>query len=162
MANYTANFTFNLNGDYSSHRTIKAKASNSFDGKSQGSNAGKRLNAYIATTAIKPFISNIFSNYQQTVGIKSGSEELQQRRNFQFRIAGDALSGITTGAQLGSSFGLIGAGVGAVVGLVGKSITNIINYSFKKTQLNLKKTVEDVQLTQTRERAGYAYNKTRS
>ena len=87
----------------------------------------------------------------------TGKSELQQRVNFGMEFV---QKGVNTykNAQAGAL--LFGTG-GAVIGIALSVIGGVIDYGFRTAQLNLERSLENRQISQTRSRAGAGFNRSR-
>ena len=96
------------------------------------------------------FVNQVVSYRIQTVSLRTGAEEQQERLAFAYSIAkqvGGTLLSTAVGAAMGG-------GIGAVVGLVVGIAHTAISYSQKAEELRIQKTVEDVGLRYLNARAG--------
>ena len=96
------------------------------------------------------FVNQVVSYRIQTVSLRTGAEEQQERLVFAYSIAkqvGGTLLSTAVGAAMGG-------GIGAVVGLVVGIAHTAISYSQKAEELRIQKTVEDVGLRYLNARAG--------
>lgn len=96
------------------------------------------------------FVNQVVTHQIQTVSLRTGAEEQQERLAFAYSIAkqvGGTLLSTAVGAAMGG-------GIGAVVGLVVGIAHTAISYSQKAEELRIQKTVEDVGLRYLNARAG--------
>lgn len=98
----------------------------------------------------KRLIAPIASNAVNTISLRTGNDELQNRAQL-------ALQGVSAAVDIGetviSGF-LVGGGVGAAIGATVGIATKVISYEVSKYNYNLQKTVDDVSLAEARRRAG--------
>lgn len=96
------------------------------------------------------FVNQVVTHQIQTVSLRTGAEEQQERLAFAYSIAkqvGGTLLSTAVGAAMGG-------GIGAVVGLVVGIAHTAISYSQKAEEMRIQKTVEDVGLRYLNARAG--------
>jgi hypothetical protein len=117
----------------------------------------KKLAKYVSSQTIDVFLNNTKSIISQNIGMVTGKSELQQRVNFGMEFV---QKGVNTykNAQAGAL--LFGTG-GAVIGIALSVIGGVIDYGFRTSQLNLERSLEDRQISQTRSRAGAGFNRSR-
>lgn len=113
-----------------------------------GRQAAKKVMAVGGIAA--SFVNQVVTHQIQTVSLRTGAEEQQERLAFAYSIAkqvGGTLLSTAVGAAMGG-------GIGAVVGLVVGIAHTAISYSQKAEELRIQKTVEDVGLRYLNARAG--------
>lgn len=128
-----------------------------------GSTDLKPLGKYIASQTIEVFLSNTKSVISQNIGLVTGKNELQQRVNFEMDLVQQGVNtfkNAQAGQVLATSLGMSG-GVGFAIGAALSVISYGINLAFKQAQLNLEKSLENKQISQTRTRAGAGFNRSR-
>lgn len=115
------------------------------------------LATFVATRAIKPFISQAKNFLVNNVELMTGSTELQQRVDFAMQAIDAGASVISTTAAGSAIGGPIGGAVGFVVGIV----QQLTGYFFEQQQINLERRSEDRQISYLQNRAGPAFNMSR-
>lgn len=123
----------------------------------------KALANFVKNQAIMPFITMSANHITQNVGLMTGSQQLQQTTNFitqsvhtAFQANSMRSAGVLIGQQLG-----IGGVAGGTIGLALFAFQKAIDIGFKQAQINLEANRENIELQQTRSRAGIAFNKSR-
>lgn len=117
----------------------------------------KKLAKYVSSQTIDVFLNNTKSIISQNIGIVTGKSELQQRVNFGLEVVQKGVN-VYKNAQAGAL--VFGAG-GGIIGVALSVIAGIIDYGFKMAQLDLEKSLENRQISQTRSRAGAGFNRSR-
>ena len=123
----------------------------------------KALKNFVKSSAIMPFINMSKGYITQNVGLVTGSQQLQQTTDFitnsvstLFQANAMRHTGVLIGQQLG-----IGGFAGGTLGLALFAFQKSLEIGFKQAQINLEKNRENIELTQTRSRAGIAFNRSR-
>lgn len=123
----------------------------------------RALGKYISSQTIETFIGNTKSAISQNIGLITGKTELQQRVNFGMELAQQGVNTFKN-AQAGKlvfqGLGLSGS-LGVAVGAALSIISTGINLVFQQEQLNIRKSLENLQIQQTRTRAGAGFNRSR-
>lgn len=108
----------------------------------------KGLVAY--NSYVKPFVSAAINHQIQTISLRTGADEQQQRIQFAYDIGKQAvgiIENIAVGAAIGS---LPGALIGATLGVA----TTLINYANRANTLRYEQNLESVTLRGMNVRAG--------
>ena len=124
-----------------------ANATNTSGG--EGVSKGK-LSALVAYRQIKPFVAQALSNEVGKVGLKTGSNRLQEKANFTHEVATKVWNfgeSVAMGAYFG---GLPGAIVGAVV----STAHTLITYSNNQNVININRSIENQSIQMNYIRAG--------
>jgi hypothetical protein len=128
-----------------------------------GSGAGKGGKAQTATIemfavqrVVSPVVKAAISYARSHVNMYTGSQDLQDKINFAFELAGDAGT-IAGGAIAGSAFGPVGAAVGAI----GGAITVGIKYAQRGAEYSYNRSWDSVNTGVQQGRAGPSFNKSR-
>lgn len=123
----------------------------------------KALASFVKNQAIMPFINMSTNHITQNVGLVTGSQQLQQTTNFitqsvhtAFQANSMRSAGVLIGQQLG-----IGGVAGGTIGLALFAFQKTLEIGFKQAQINLEANRENIELQQTRSRAGVAFNRSR-
>lgn len=119
-------------------------------GNAMATNIVKGLVAY--NTYVKPFVSQVIGHQINTVALRTGADEVQQRLQFAYEIGSAALgigASILTGAAIGNVPGAI---IGAVVGVT----STIMNYANKAQTIQLQSNLENITIRGLNIRAGGA------
>lgn len=105
---------------------------------------------YVAYKKVKPFVSQLVSNEVQKVGLRSGSNRMQEKANFMHSV-------LTSTISFGESVG-IGAKVGGVWGAVGGALLSgahkLITYSHNQNMIDLNASIENQSIRMINIRAG--------
>lgn len=123
----------------------------------------KALKNFVKSSAIMPFINMSKSFITQNVGLVTGSQQLQQTTDFITNSVGtlfQANAMRNTGVLIGQQLG-IGGFAGGTIGLALFAFQKSLEIGFKQAQINLERNRENIELTQTRSRAGIAFNRSR-
>jgi hypothetical protein len=99
---------------------------------------------------VQPFVEQITDSYVNTVSLRTGAEELQEKMQFARSVIKQGVGiaeSITIGALTG---GFVGAAVGAVMSIA----TTAVSYAIKDREIRLQRSVEDVSLASMIVRAG--------
>lgn len=130
--------------------------------KEQKGNAGakvavKALVAY--NTWAKPFAKPFVDFQTQTISLRTGASELQERIQFAYDVGKNTV-GISESIIGGFA---IGKAPGAIVGALTGVSFNALNYAFKDKKLRYQGSLEEIYLRGANERAGgYAPSYSRS
>lgn len=123
----------------------------------------KALKNFVKSQAVMPFITMSANHITQNVGLMTGSQQLQQTTNFitqsvhtAFQANSMRSAGVLIGQQLG-----IGGVAGGTIGLALFAFQKALDIGFKQAQINLEANRENIELQQTRSRAGVAFNRSR-
>ena len=125
----------------------------------QQANWGK----FVKTQVVRPFISQTTNLISSQIGLMTGQQQLQERWNFGLQAvqgAYDMYSGIVGSVATGRALGL-GKGASVGVGLALMALKTSMDLASATIKVNNMKTLENAQIRQTEERAGWAFNKTR-
>lgn len=132
------------------------------DGGDQQGQPKQKVNpnvaSYIASKSISPMVKAITSHVTASVGIETGSRELQQKTDFAMQLVGTGMNTWSNVAAAASIFGPAGIAVGLFTTAVGL-LTQI---GIKQSQLNQQRMLEDEQLALYRSRFGLAFNGSRT
>ena len=123
----------------------------------------KALANFVKSQAVMPFITMATNHITQNVGLVTGSQQLQQTTNFitqSVHTAFQANSMRSAGVLIGQKLG-IGGVAGGTIGLALFAFQKALDIGFKQAQINLEANRENIELTQTRSRAGIAFNRSR-
>ena len=123
-----------------------ASSKNSESGNKTEESAKKLLSA----SQIVPFVKQAIGFSVNTISLRTGAEESQQRAQFAYDIASQAFSlgkGIWIGAIAG---GLPGALVGAGLSI----LTTVFSYSYKAQEIQMQSDLEQISLAGLNRRAG--------
>ena len=128
--------------------------------KQASSDASAGLKGLVVYNKLKPYIKQGIQHQINTVELRTGAAELQQRLQFGYQIASD-LFGIGESIAIGALMGNIpGAIAGAVVGV----FNTVIGYSYKQNTIDLQESREDIALSLMDRRAAGSiatYNQSR-
>lgn len=123
----------------------------------------KALKNFVKNQAIMPFINMAKNHITQNVGLVTGSQQLQQTTSFitqsvhtAFQANSMRSAGVLIGQQLG-----IGGFAGGTIGLALFAFQKTLEIGFKQAEINLEANRENIELQQTRSRAGVAFNRSR-
>jgi hypothetical protein len=120
----------------------------------------KDFSQYIIAKSIQPYAMQSINYQVSTVGLTTGSTELQQKvdlaRSGVETIIGGYVSA-KAGAAMAAGFGM-STGAGAAVAVALYAAGKVVDYCFKAAKQNLDKADEAEQLATARTRAGIAYN----
>lgn len=123
----------------------------------------KALKNFVKSSAIMPFINMSKGYITQNVGLVTGSQQLQQTTDFITNSVGtlfQANAMRNTGVLIGQQLG-IGGFAGGTIGLALFAFQKSLEIGFKQAQIDLERNRENIELTQTRSRAGIAFNRSR-
>ena len=115
----------------------------------------------VSFSAVKPYINQVIQHQINTVELRTGSSELQQRISFAYQAAGTLVSigqSAATGFVVGG--GLPGAVIGALLGIAGKALSISLN----QNTIDLQRQQESLSLGLMNLRAGgsvSSYSKSR-
>ena len=121
------------------------------------STSGKAA-TFIASKAVSPAVKSVTTHITSSVGISTGSQELQQKTDLAvslFHTASGALSSAFSAAAL---FGPAGFAVGIATSLAGVAV----QYGIKQSQVAHQMRVEEEQLALYRSRFGAGFNGSRT
>lgn len=161
---YEINININGDAEESQMKGMSATASSVTGKDDEIAKNQKRLTKYISSQTIQPFINQVKNAVSQDVGLITGNTELQERINFGFEVVQygvNTFKNVQSGAILGSTVG-IGGGAGAVIAVALTAMNTYMNILSNQLQIDIRKNLENYQLRQTRERAGAAFNRSRS
>lgn len=99
---------------------------------------------------VAPFVDQVVSHQIQTVSLRTGAEEQQERLSFAYSIT-KQIGGTLLSTAVGAA---MGGGVGAIIGLAVGVAHAAISYSQKASELRTQKALEDVGLRYMNARAG--------
>ena len=114
----------------------------------------------VSFSAVKPYINQVIQHQINTVELRTGSSELQQRISFAYQAAGSLVSigqSAVTGFAVG---GPPGAVIGALLGIAGKALSIGLN----QNTIDLQRQQESLSLGLMNLRAGgsvSSYSKSR-
>lgn len=110
--------------------------------------AVKALVAY--NTWVKPFVKPLVDFQVQTISLRTGASEMQQRIQFAYDMGKNAI-GIVASIAGGFAIGNVpGAIIGALIGIS----SNALNYAVKDKQLRYEANLEEISLRGLNRRAG--------
>ena len=112
--------------------------------------------SYISSKIISPAARSVTTHITSTVGIETGSQELQQKTNLAMQTINtisSAYSNVAASTVLFGSFG---------VGLVATALGVVAKVATKQAQIDQEARIEGEQLALYRSRLGAAYNGNRS
>lgn len=114
-------------------------------------NAGAVVKGLVSFNAfVKPFVQPIINHSIQTISLRTGAQETQQRIQLAYDI-GEQAVGMLESIAIGAAVGrLPGAIMGATVGLV----TTMINYANQADTIGLERSLENIALRGLNVRAG--------
>lgn len=116
----------------------------------------KGIAGYASINYAMSVVDKLATSEINTVELRTGHQELQQRMQFAYGIAKQGV-GIVSGAIAGAGVGgAVGALVGAVVGVA----DTLIGVGIKQNQLNVQRSVENQELYFNRIRAGAGQDRT--
>lgn len=131
-------------------------AGNGTKGVSAGGN-GEAVNSdglkgiMAVKSAIAPFVDKIYSHRVNTVSLRTGSTEQQQRISTIYSIAKQAGS-IAMSTAMGAVMG--GGAPGAIIGLLTSITTTALSYSQKASDLRMQRDLENQGMIYANIRAG--------
>lgn len=99
---------------------------------------------------VKPFVDKLLTNRIQTVSIRTGAEELQERLSFAYSV-GQQAYGIVKSTAVGAAVGRL---PGALIGMLFGLLNTAISYAQKAQQISYQRTVENIGLNYLNVRAG--------
>lgn len=109
---------------------------------------GKGLISY--RSYVKPFVNQLVSQQINTVSLRTGAQELQDRLSFGYQMIQSGVNmveSIAIGAMMGGA-------AGAVVGAVMSVTTTAISYAHKQSVLDMNRSLEDITISGRNIRAG--------
>lgn len=117
----------------------------------------KGLLAY--NTYVKPFVAPAVNHLVQSVSLRTGANELQQRIQFGYDVT---KSVINIGTSVATGFA-VGHGLGAIVGALAGIGSEMMNYAYQQITFDMQKDLASVAVNGLRTRAGYSpsYNGSR-
>ena len=118
---------------------------------------------YISFKAIQPYVSTALQREVSKVSLVTGSEELQQRQEFQFNTLNSAISlgySMYSGATVAAASGVAGP-IGASIALALAALQKTLEIAHNHSMINLQRMVENEQLELVRTRAGIGLNSSR-
>lgn len=120
----------------------------------------KAAKGLVSFSMAKPFINQVVQHQINTVELRTGSSELQQRISFAYQAAGSMASIVQT-AVTGFAVGNVpGAVIGALLGIAGKAVSIGLN----QNTIDLQRQQESISLGLMNLRAGgsvSSYSKSR-
>ena len=123
----------------------------------------KAIGKFVKTQIISPVIHTTTNIIGTQINTISGQEQLSQRWQFMlnsFNTGAEIAQVMTGGAVFAKVFGA-SVGTGAGIGLALFGLQKTLSFVEEGVRIQALKSVEQKQLEQTRERAGWAFNKTR-
>lgn len=114
---------------------------------------------YIVSRAIVPMAKSVSSFAVASVGISTGSQELQQRTDFAVSMANTVLGAAST---VIGAMSVIGGPVGTAVGVGVAAISVATQYGIKYAQMQQQMRLEEEQLSLYRSRMGAGFNQSRN
>lgn len=131
-----------------SSKSSQQQSAASAQGKTKAGAVVKGLVSFEAF--VKPFVQPMIQHSLQTVSLRTGSQEMQQRMQFAYSLGEQAI-GIVESIAVGAALGhLPGAILGAVMGLA----TTAINYANQKDTIRMEQNLENISLRGMNVRAG--------
>ena len=109
---------------------------------------GKGLISY--RSYVKPFVNQLVSQQINTVSLRTGAQELQDRLSFGYQMIQSGVNmveSIAIGAMMGGA-------AGAVVGAVMSVTTTAISYANKQQTIRYEQNLENISLQGVHERSG--------
>lgn len=119
----------------------------------------RNVASYIASKAIKPMVKSVTSHITSTVGIETGSRELQQKTDFAMQMVD---TGMNTWSNVAASVSIFGGPTGIAIGFMTTVLGMITQIGIKQAQLNQQRKLEDEQLALYRSRFGPTFNGSRT
>lgn len=113
---------------------------------------------YITSRIIMPMANSVFSQQIGTVGLRSGSQELQQKTDAIVRGGSMLLNGISSGFSAAAIMGPVGWAVAAIA----TATTALAGIISKQANLTQQNRLEQEQINLYRSRLGAAYNGNRT
>ena len=123
----------------------------------------KNLKRFVVGKVIQPFIQQTREIVSTQVGLMTGQQTEQQRVNFMLSSVTNlqnAYTNLTGSVAFARSIGAT-AGTGIALGLIVMSLQKTIEYVGTEMKINNLRTLENAQIAQTTQRAGWSFNKTR-
>lgn len=99
---------------------------------------------------VKPFAQPIIKHSLQTVSLRTGGQEMQQRMQFAYSVGEQAL-GIIESTAIGLAVGNL---PGALLGLATGILTTVINFANQADTIALERNLENISLRGMNVRAG--------
>ena len=109
------------------------------------------MKGYVAYKTVKGFASQIVSHEVSMVQLRTGSNELQERANFQRQVGSRALSVLEQGVMMGLVTGNVG---GFVAGVFIGGAQQLIEWSQNQNRINTERALENQTIMRNYIRAG--------
>lgn len=103
-------------------------------------------------TFIQSFVEQVPTSYVNTISLRTGAEEHQERMEFAQSVIRRGV-GIVESIAMGA---LVGGGIGAAIGTVTSLATTAVSYVIKYQEMNIKQQTENASLSAMFVRAGGA------
>lgn len=123
----------------------------------------RNLKRFVVGKVIQPFIQQTREIVSTQVGLMTGQQSEQQRVNFMLSSVAN-LQNVYTNLAGGIAFARsIGAstGIGIALSALTMSLQKTIEFVGTEMKINNLRTLENAQIAQTTQRAGWSFNKTR-
>ncbi|MBQ8357872.1 MAG: hypothetical protein IJX39_08725 [Clostridia bacterium] len=114
---------------------------------------------YIASKMVSPMVKQVTTFATASVGIETGSQELQQKTDLAMNAIQTVLSGWST---IQGATALIGGPVGVAVGVATAAMGIAVQYGIKQAQIKQQMRLEEEQLALYRSRFGIGFNQSRT
>lgn len=131
---------------------VAGSGASSTESGSDSTRAGKTVAKAVVTfnAYVKPFVSQLVNHRVQTIALRTGAEELQEKISFGYEIVNSSVN-IVESIALGA---LVGNVAGAITGGLLSITTTAMSYANKAQQISWQRDVENVSLRGINIRAG--------
>lgn len=156
MAKNTYYIVFENNAEEKKKQKTTASNKSSTNEDDENSRIGdpedmvKGLKRYASAGYAISLADRVISPQINTVSLRTGHEELQQRMQFTYGFIKQGASVVQNAVAAGTLFGGAGAVIGAVVGIA----DSLINISIKQGEINTKRQVENMTIALNNIRMG--------
>lgn len=157
MAKNTYYIVFENNTDGATAK--KPVASNKKSDNTEEKNARvltKGIKGYASLSYAESVIDRVATHNINTVELRTGHAELQQRMQFQYGVAKQGFDVLKNAVMAGSIFGGAGVFIGAVAGIADWGISTAL----RQSEINMRQEVENTSLFYSRIRAGAGQDRT--
>lgn len=116
----------------------------------------KGVMGYASLSYAESVVDRVVTHQINTVELRTGHAELQQRMQFQYGVAKQGFDIVKNMVMAGSVFGVAGVAIGAVAGIADWGI----GIAIRQSEINMRREVENTSLFYSRIRAGAGQDRT--
>lgn len=152
MAEHNYTLTIQMSSDGGSQSPIAGQSNQTQETPSEGGfTAQTAVEALVSfKTFVEPLVQPVVDGYIQTISLRTGSQEAQDRIQFAYNVGGrvkNLAKNIIIGARVGSL-------PGAIAGAAASIFSTVINYAVESKRLSYEQSLESISLRGMNVRAG--------